>query len=84
MPKYGRGLNKELVEAVKMGSVSEPFSVKDLRSLIEEKGWQVPEEYVTVALANGASDQHSRTYKKYFFSIGDGSYRLRPECKESK
>jgi hypothetical protein len=86
MPKYGRGLNRELVAAVNTGLVSEPFSVKDVRKLIKTKGWlpDPPEEYVTVALANGASDRHSATYKKYFFSIGDGLYRLRPEYKGSK
>jgi hypothetical protein len=83
--KYGRGLNRELVAAVNTGLVSEPFSVKDVRKLIEVKGWQPspPETYITVALANGASDEYSETFKKYFVSIGDGMYKLRLEYKGS-
>ena len=83
MPKYGRGLNREVVAAVNRGSISEPFSVKQVRWLIKKKGWRPdpPEQYVVVALANGASDDHSPTYKKYFLSLGDGLYKLRPEYK---
>ena len=86
MPKYGRGLNRELVAAINKGLISEPFSVKDVRKLIEHKGWlpEPPEQYVTVALANGASDYHSTTYGKYFFSLGDGMYELRPEYRGSQ
>jgi hypothetical protein len=83
MPKYGRGLNREIVAAVNNGLVSEPFSVADVRMVIKKKGWkpEPPEEYVTVALANGASENHSHTYKKYFLSLGEGQYKLRPEFK---
>lgn len=86
MAKYGRGLNRELVAAVNTGLISEPFSVKDVRKLIEVKGWwpSPPEAYITVALANGASDEHSETFKKYFVSIGDGTYKLRLDYKGSK
>ena len=86
MPKYGRGLNRELVAAVNRGLIPEPFSVKDVRKLIEHKRWspRPPEQYVTVALANGASDSHSTTYGKYFFSLGNGMYELRPEYRGSK
>ena len=83
MPKYGRGLNREVVASVNRGSISEPFSVKQVRWLIKEKGWRPdpPEQYVVVALANGASNDHSPTYKKYFLSLGDGLYKLRTEYK---
>lgn len=83
MPKYGRGLNREMVAAVNRGFITEPFTVKEVRWLIKKKGWkpEPPEEYVVVALANGASDNHSPTYKKYFLSIGDGLYKLRTEFK---
>jgi hypothetical protein len=83
MPKYGRGLNREVCAAVNGGFISEPFAVKDVRWLIKKKGWS-PEpsgQYVVVALANGASDDHSPTYKKYFVSFGDGLYILRNEYK---
>jgi hypothetical protein len=86
MPKYGRGLNREVVAAVNLGHISEPFSVKQVRWLIKEKGWgaQIPETYIVVSLANGTSDDHSSTYKKYFLSAGDGLYRLRPQYKGQK
>jgi hypothetical protein len=86
MPKYGRGLNREVVAAVNTGFLSEPFSTEDVRKVIREKGWvpEPPEQYVVVALANGASDEHSLTYKKYFPSLGDGLYKLRNAYKGSR
>ncbi len=83
MPKYGRGLNREIVAAVNKGSIVEPFGVREVRRLIREKGWkpEPPEVYVVVTLANGASDNHSPTYKKYFLSAGEGLYRLRTKYK---
>ncbi len=85
MPKYGRGLNREVVAAVNEGSISEPFSVREVRALIMRKGWKPgpPEEYIVVALANGASESHSPTYKKYFLSAGEGRYKLRGQYKGS-
>lgn len=81
MLKYGRGLNREIVAAVNSGLVSEPFSVSDVRRLIEQKNWNPgpTENYITVTLANGASINHSHTYKKYFVSLREGYYKLRPE-----
>ena len=86
MPKYGRGLNREVVAAVNMGDITEPFSVREVRHLIREKGWkpEPSEKYVVVALANGASDYHSPTYKKYFISAGDGLYKLRTQYRSTK
>ncbi len=83
MPKYGRGLNREVVAAVNKGSITEPFTVREVRRLIKEKGWkpEPPEVYIVVALANGASENHSPTYKKYFLSAGEGLYRLRTKYK---
>ena len=76
MPKYGRGLNREVVGAVNSGAVSEPFDISSIASFAVQKGWNVPRTYLNVALANGASAQHSQTYKKYFYSVGSGSYKL--------
>jgi len=39
MPKYGRGLNRELVSAINAGEIKEPFSTKDVRKLIALKKW---------------------------------------------
>ena len=86
MAKYGRGLNRELVAAVNNGIVTEPFTVADVRKVIRQNGWkpEPPENYVLVALPNGASEDHSHTFKKYFRSLGDGRYILRPEFKGPK
>jgi hypothetical protein len=85
MSKYGRGLNREVVAAVNTGFLSEPFSTKDVRKVIRHEGWrpEPSQKYVNVALANGASNEHSITYGKYFLSLGDGRYKLRPEYKGS-
>ena len=40
MPKYGRGLNREIVAAVNSGMIQEPFSIKDVRKLIKAKNWK--------------------------------------------
>jgi hypothetical protein len=81
MSKYGRGLNREVVAAINNGSINEPFSVREVRRLIRERGWNPPptEKYIAVTMANGASDDHSFTYVKYFHSDGNGFYSLRPE-----
>lgn len=83
MPKYGRGLNREIVAAVNAGIILEPFSTKDVRKLIKEKNWkpEPSENHINVTLANGASDNHSITYKKYFHSVGDGQYKVKPHYK---
>ena len=83
MTKYGRGLNREMVAAVNSGLISEPFSTKDVRRLINKKGWrpEPTDNYINVALANGSSERHSLTYKKHFVSIGDGQYELRNQFK---
>ncbi len=86
MPKYGRGLNREIVSAVNASLVSEPLSVSDVRLIVKQKGWNPgpTEEYITVALANGANLKHSHTYKKYFIALGEGKYKIRPEFKGKK
>ena len=59
MPKYGRGLNRVIVIGVNRGWVPEPFNISSVKRLVAEKGWAVPETYINVALANGASTEHS-------------------------
>jgi hypothetical protein len=77
MPKYGRGLNREIVGAVNSGMIAEPFDLAAIRSFAAKKGWRVPDTFLNVALANGCSQTHSGKYKKYFQTDGDGKYRLR-------
>jgi len=83
LAKYGRGLNREIVAAVNKGIISEPFSTKDIRKLIKLINWnpEPSENHINVTLSNGASEQHSITYKKYFISIGDGQYTVKPQYK---
>lgn len=79
MAKYGRGLNREIVAAVNAGLITEPFSTEDIRKLIKIRKWQPgpTENHINVTLANGASDKHSITFKKYFISVGDGQYKIK-------
>ena len=85
MAKYGRGLNREIVAAVNSGLISEPFSTDDIRRLVNIKRWnpEPTDNHINVTLANGASDSHSVTYKKYFTSIGNGQYKLRTQFRSN-
>lgn len=76
VPKYGRGLNREIVGGVNQGYLPESFSVADIKKFVAQKSWQVPETYVVVCLANSAATKHSHTYIKYFVSLGNGQYKL--------
>ena len=84
MPRYGRGLNRELVNAVNQGIIQEPFSIAQVKSFTKAKGWEVPDTYLNVCLANAASDHHSVTYKKYFIALGNGKYRIKEEYKRTR
>lgn len=77
MSKYGQGLNKEICKAVKAGIILEPFGIMDVRNFAIMQGWNIPDTYINVCLANGASVTHSPTYKKYFKSVGNGEYIVR-------
>lgn len=74
MAKYGKGLNKEIYLSVKSGEITEPFGISEVKELVNIKGWNVPDSYINVCLANAASENHSPTYRKYFESVGDGKY----------
>jgi len=76
MSKYGKGLNKEIYLAVNNGELATTFGISEVREFIKRKGWNVPDSYINVCLANGAAENHSLAYKKYFRSIGDGVYTL--------
>ena len=83
MAKYGKGLNREIVVAVNACIISEPFSTKDIRELIKIKKLkpEPTENHINVTLANGAGDNHSITYKKYFIPLGHGEYKVKNEFK---
>ena len=76
MAKYGDGLGIEFVRAVKKGFIKQPFTTQDVKWFAQYKGWDVPDHYVNVLLANGSSENHSLTYKKYFKPCGNGGYEL--------
>ena len=75
------GLNRELVAMVNSGHIREPFGIREVRQLIEMKGWNPSptENYINCCLADGASDSHSENYRKYYETLGDGTYQLREE-----
>jgi len=76
MPKYGRGLNREIVGAVNKGEIVEPITVRKVKKYVDKHNWDIPETYINVCLANATSLDHSKTYKKYFISMGNGKYEL--------
>lgn len=76
MPKYGKGLNYEITLAVKKGLIAEPFNLNDIKKYVNDQNWAVPNSYLNVCLANGSSEAHSKTYKKYFKNVGAGKYIL--------
>jgi hypothetical protein len=72
MPKYGRGLGKEIFFAAMDGRITQPLEFS------KSKGWDVPENYIKVVLANSEVDRkHSPTYKNYFIRVSEGKYRVR-------
>ena len=86
MAKFGNGLNREVVAEVNAGIIKEPFSVSDVKKMIQRKAWNPPptEKYVNSCLADAASEKHSQTYGKYFESVGEGKYRVREAYKGKK
>jgi hypothetical protein len=84
MPKYGRGLNREIVGAVNQGILTEPLTAAKVRQYAESRGWNSPDAYIDVALSNGASSEHSQTYRKYFDALGGGKYTVKRQYKGAK
>ena len=84
--KFGRGLNREIVAEVNSGRITEPFCANDVKNMILRKAWNPApsEKYVDSCLADGASLEHSLTYRKYFESVGNGKYKLRNAYKGNK
>ena len=84
MGKYGRGLNREIVGAVNRGILVEPLTAEKVRAYAKSNGWDIPETYIVVALSNGASSEHTITYRKYFDSLGGGKYRVKGQFRGTK
>jgi len=79
MPKYGKGLGREIFEAAERGILIQPFNVEDCRRFALSKGWKIPESYLRVVLSNSEIDRkHSDTYKNYFIRVSEGRYRINP------
>lgn len=81
MPKFGRGLGREIVSAVNNGLIEEPFNVASVRALALSRIWKCSENYLAVCLANAATTDHSFNFKKYFESLGNGLYRVKIQFK---
>jgi len=84
MTKFGKGLNREVVAEVNTGKIKEPFSIADVKKMIQRKAWNPPptDTYVNSCLADAASNNHSHTYGKYFKSVGIGLYKVRVAYKK--
>jgi hypothetical protein len=50
MPKFGRGLNREILSAVNIGKISEPFRIAEIKRFAFSKGWIIPDTYINVTL----------------------------------
>ena len=80
--KYGRGLGREIFEAAKAGKLSQPFDVATCREFVRKRGWNPPESYIRVVLANSeVSRSHSETYFDYFVRVDEGKYKINPHAK---
>jgi len=78
--KYGRGLGREIYEAVRRGIIPQPFRVADCHKYILSRGWKVPKTYLRVVLSNSEVHRgHSETYKNYFIRVDRGLYRINPK-----
>lgn len=82
MPKYGKGLNQEIKEAVIRGSIPQKFKVEDVKLFVQSKNWDIPVNYLSVCLSNGASTTHSPNFKKYFDAKGNGYYTLKESIQD--
>jgi hypothetical protein len=82
--KYGRGLGIEFAEAVRTGRVKEPFGIRDVRAFANSRGWNPPDTYINVLLANSSAETHSPTYRKLFVSLGEGMYALSDLARKSQ
>ena len=60
--KYDRGLNREIVSAVNIGKISEPFGIAEIKRFAFSKGWIIADTYINVTLERkfGGSFQDQR------------------------
>jgi uncharacterized protein YbcC (UPF0753/DUF2309 family) len=74
--KIRERVNREIVGAVNKGEIIEPITVQKVKKYVNTCNWSISETYINVCLANATSLTYSKTYKKYFISIGNGKYKL--------
>ena len=48
--KYDRGLNREILSAVKIGKISEPFGIAEIKRFAFSKGWIIADTYINLTL----------------------------------
>jgi len=77
LPKYGRGMKVEVVEAIRRGKLKQPLTTKDVREYMHSNGWYPSENFVNVFLSNHSNPEHSKSYQKIFESMGNGKYFLK-------
>lgn len=75
MVKHGeRGLGVTIVDAVRVGDISEPITVEKVKKYCNAKSIEASENHLKVILSNATENEHSPNYKKYFKRIGRGQY----------
>jgi len=81
MAKYGKGLAREVVDAVLSGELKEPLTRQIIKKFCENRGWSVSKKYTNVLLADSTSEKHSLTYVKYFERVGENEYIVKTAFK---
>lgn len=65
-----------IASAIKEGKIPTQFLVKDIMDYGKKIGLTYKESYYQVILANGSSETHSPTYKKYLKRLESSLYEL--------
>lgn len=77
VPKYGRGMKVEVVDAIKKGKLTQPINKKKIVQYMNQNGWYPNGNFMNVFLANHSNPNHSKSYEKIFISMGNGEYTLK-------
>jgi len=79
MAKYGKGLNKEIVDAINRGEIQNPFGIQDVILFTKNRGWNISLRHIGASLSNGCGRDCNGSRIKYFERFYHGAYRLDPK-----
>lgn len=78
MAKYGKGLNKEIVDAINKGEIQKSFGIQDVIVFTKKRGWNISLRHIGASLSNGCGRDYNGALIKYFEHFYHGAYRLDP------